>query len=644
MNIQILDIVLYSHHGQKRTVKLEPGKMNVITGASKTGKSALIDIVEYCLGSDECRVPDGIIRKSVSWFGLRLQLSSGEAFVARRCPATANSSEECFISVASKVEIPDYSALVQTTNTKGLKSMLTAWSGIKENVFQPPVGQTRLPLSANIKHALLYCFQPQDEIIRRQQLFHGTGDNFVAQALRDTLPYFLGAVDDDYVRRKEELRKIQDDLRLNKRRLLELTSLQGDGVTKAATLLAQARNAGLTSSDSKQWEQIIDALKVVGKAQLSHFDSKPSENQEFNKLIKERENLFELQRKVKDELMLAKSFEGDGAGFTKEANEQKARLNTLGIFEGISEKHSCPLCEQKIADTSSIGVAQMKESFNLINQKLDSVVKVAPKVEKAILELESKLKEIQNNIQKNRLELEAVQTANSKIAKELDVNLMRALVVGRISIYLESLPDLPDTTKLKKRIAELEEKIEKLEQELSSDIIVEKLQSISSVLSNKMSEPAKFLQLEHSRYPLRLDLKKLTIVADTTDGPIPMERMGSGENWVGYHLVAHMILHTWFVEKNRPTPRFLFLDQPSQVYFPPEKDVDGSIANVDETDRAAVVRMFKFIHDVVKNLAPEMQVIITEHADLDEDWYQDSVVERWRGGSRLVPDNWPKAN
>jgi uncharacterized protein YPO0396 len=56
MTMQILDIVLYSHDGRRREVKLNAGRMNIITGDSKTGKSALIDIVDYCFGAGECRV------------------------------------------------------------------------------------------------------------------------------------------------------------------------------------------------------------------------------------------------------------------------------------------------------------------------------------------------------------------------------------------------------------------------------------------------------------------------------------------------------------------------------------------------------------------------------------------------------------
>ncbi|GAO01722.1 hypothetical protein PSR1_00582 [Anaeromyxobacter sp. PSR-1] len=124
-----------------------------------------------------------------------------------------------------------------------------------------------------------------------------------------------------------------------------------------------------------------------------------------------------------------------------------------------------------------------------------------------------------------------------------------------------------------------------------------------------------------------------------------MSRMGSGENWVGYHLIAHLALHQWFLQRKRPVPGFLFLDQPSQVYFPPEKDLDeGKMGKVSEEERNSVVRMFKRIFRAVKESAPGFQVVLTEHADIAETWYQAAVVERWRGTLQLVPDDWPRAS
>ncbi len=101
-----------------------------------------------------------------------------------------------------------------------------------------------------------------------------------------------------------------------------------------------------------------------------------------------------------------------------------------------------------------------------------------------------------------------------------------------------------------------------------------------------------------------------------------------------------MALHDWFTRKRRPVPRFLFLDQPSEVYFPAEKDTEGKIDVLSDQDRRAVTRMFRFVFDVVSDLAPDFQVILTGHAEIVDDWFQNAVRERWRRGRKLVPTEW----
>lgn len=644
MTIQILDLVLYAHDGRRRVLQFRPGEVNVITGASKTGKSALIDIIDYCFGADECRVPEGIIRQTVSWFGVRLKLPSGQAFVARRCPGSrAQSSEDCFVDIAKEVRLPNLQELSQTTNTNGLLSLLSGWSGIGENINEPLLGNNRRPLSAGFRHSLLFCFQPQDEIIRREQLFHKTSDSYVAQALKDVLPYFLGAVDDEYVRKRGELRGLRTELRSCERQIVELSSLRGGGSSKAANLLAQARDAGLTDkTDPDSWEQTIEVLQKVAITPLASIEVDIPDGLEFARLAEERASLLEKQRNISEEINAVRGFEKQEEGFSKEAREQQARLKTIGIFEGTAQGQMCPLCSQDLEETSTRGpsVDQIKEELSNITTRLDSVTRVTPHVETAIGELEKKLSEIKTTLAKNRSQMEAVRSANDRIAQTEDDVAKRSLILGRLSLYLESLPELPDTKALEERARQLRDECAVLEDELSDERVQERLDSISSILGQHMSEWACNLELEHSKHPLRFDFKKLTIIADTNDGPMSMEKMGSGENWVGYHLIGHLALHEWFTKRKRPIPRFLFLDQPSQVYFPPEKDAGGKWQTVNDDDRHAIRRMLRLIFDVVETLAPEFQVILTEHADLDESWYQDAVRERWRGGKKLVPDEW----
>lgn len=106
--------------------------------------------------------------------------------------------------------------------------------------------------------------------------------------------------------------------------------------------------------------------------------------------------------------------------------------------------------------------------------------------------------------------------------------------------------------------------------------------------------------------------------------------------------MTYLALAKWFIRQARPVPNFIFFDQPTQVYFPADKAVNGKLEEISkDEDREAVHRMFKWIFEVVDELFPNLQVIITDHADIEEDWFQNAVRdEKWRGKFALIPPSW----
>ena len=58
MSPQISKLILYSRTGQIRELTFRPGGLNVLTGASKTGKSAIIDIVDRSTDAKLAMLPD----------------------------------------------------------------------------------------------------------------------------------------------------------------------------------------------------------------------------------------------------------------------------------------------------------------------------------------------------------------------------------------------------------------------------------------------------------------------------------------------------------------------------------------------------------------------------------------------------------
>src|SRR5690242_8058953 len=98
MSVNLRTIHLYSHDGRTRTVSFKSSGLNIVTGQSKTGKSAIIDIIDYCLGRSRCYVAEGIIRQRVSWFGLEIGSGDERLFIARKNPGPGiETSPDIFI-------------------------------------------------------------------------------------------------------------------------------------------------------------------------------------------------------------------------------------------------------------------------------------------------------------------------------------------------------------------------------------------------------------------------------------------------------------------------------------------------------------------------------------------------------------------
>ena len=109
MTFQIRNIVLYGKkEGQIRSIDFKTDAVNIIVGEKQTGKSALIPIVDYCLGSRECNVPIGVISETVEWYAIKILSSSGEIFIARKNPKlqNKNSSEDIYIEYGSSIKFP----------------------------------------------------------------------------------------------------------------------------------------------------------------------------------------------------------------------------------------------------------------------------------------------------------------------------------------------------------------------------------------------------------------------------------------------------------------------------------------------------------------------------------------------------------
>ena len=621
MKFQILNIIVYGKNGKVRSINLKPDSVNIVTGQSKTGKSALIHIVDYCLGRRECNIPAGVIRKKVEWYALKLQTSSGEVFIARRNPEQGkDSSEDIYIERGTSLSFPKATDLIKNYNLETLTSMLNQILGIGEYTHEPKAGQTRKTGSADINKALFYCFQEQSEIDDQKFLFHRQGEPFISQSIKDYLPYFLGAITDELIQNKEELRKLKRKLKQVQARISERNMLKGSSFERAFALLNEAKSVDLIAANEPLQDSWSNVRRLIEEALSLDIDSNPPEPNVdiLNDLLDRKQRIRESYRSAALELNSLKDLKYSSNMFGYEMKEQKSRLESINILDHTGDSETCPLCSSALPFAIPSAEA-IRASLKDINSQLEAVTNDTPHLDSMIKRAQDSLEGIKNQLVEVNSSIASLQTTNAHISALRDFSSKRAMIKGRLSLYLENIPS-----------NDMDSSDDKLEAERISE----------QILSAQITSLARRLEIEHSDYPMRLDLKKLTIVADhAQDGPIPMPKMGSGETWVGLHLVTHLVLHDWFFKNKRPVPQFLFLDQPSQAYFPPDTSAEQVREQTNETnpDRESIIRMFNLIIDETNNF----QVIICEHADIREDWYQALVRENWwNGNNKLVPVEW----
>src|SRR5690349_12733293 len=92
MRLHIHEVILWPVNTSHTPVSLpfDPAKISIITVWSETGKSSILAIIDYVLGSSTCAIPVGVIRDSVEWYGLRIETDMGPLRIARKRPEERN--------------------------------------------------------------------------------------------------------------------------------------------------------------------------------------------------------------------------------------------------------------------------------------------------------------------------------------------------------------------------------------------------------------------------------------------------------------------------------------------------------------------------------------------------------------------------
>ena len=646
MSFAVESLSIYSFNGECRTINFKVHGVNIITGGAKTGKSSIIDIIDYCLGRKECYVADGVIREIVSWFAVLLEKDGDQLFIARRNPPRNRSTDPNVFIRRGKIDvIPGYSDLQNVIPVEELGRLVTRFAGIAENEHRPVTG-TRRPLSANISHALFLCFQKQDEIASRDRLFHRQGEPYILDAIKDTLPYFLGAVDQEHFLHQRELDAAQGELRGLEAHRDSLRASAERALSHARQFILDGKRAGLVDEGFETSDPQI-ALQELQRVARTNTISDP-EIFDSSSLIANLQNELQMLRErlidVQNDIRATRYFFSEQSAYSREVTEQRGRLASLELFVGeTANDHTCPLCDTAL-DAPTPSADQLRSALADLDRQIKTVAADSPHLQARLDQLNQTRLGIQESIIQIQKALDRAYVDDARARFLRDQAIDRARVIGRISAFVEQTGPADEIEDIEHRLTVARKKVEALAERISNDDVADRMESTLNLISETMTQYAGELELEHTSGRIRLDAKKLTVIADTVTGPVQLNRMGSGENWVGYHVITSLALHHWFRQANRPVPGFLVFDQPTQAHYPPEADREGSIDALLDADRRAVQSLFRLMVNAAADIGEGFQLIVLDHAHLDDDWFEDAIVEEWRGDRALIPPEWTQSS
>jgi hypothetical protein len=260
--MQVKSIVLYNYTGQTRTLPFKLGGVNIITGQSRTGKSSIINILDYCLGRPTFTIFEGVNRDVVAWYGVLLQVGENQVFVAKPAPnGQAASQSRGYIEMASEVAVPPLGQLELNTNDDGITQMLSALIGIAPNQTIGPAGVNLGSFQATIQHAKYYLFQNQSLVAAAKQLFWRQDEEGIPRHIRETLLYFMGAILDERQAQLAEVQRLSRGLRQLQNESRTADALFAKQAASGQRLLLEARAAGLLEEATVPDAQLVAELR-----------------------------------------------------------------------------------------------------------------------------------------------------------------------------------------------------------------------------------------------------------------------------------------------------------------------------------------------------------------------------------------------
>ena len=566
MKSYIKAIIIFNENDEKRLVPLKQG-VNIITGESKTGKSALVEIIDYCLCSTRCTIPKGKITDFSYLYVLVMGIGDNTYIIARynwdNGGKMYSSKEEKDFNY--KVLSLDYFSEKPTLPYKGAQYEIECALGLFVTNMATDADQQGK--KASLRNMVSYLFQHQNLMASKFALFYRFSDYYKRKDIIDQFPVFAGMISQEYYSDLIQLNTLKAQLKQKYKRQ--------KANEKSTAYIKENLSPLLTDYFAlleKDFDDKISAQKMLKMASnLPEFDdtqlfgeSKIAER--YSVLNEELEELRNEEREILLKIRNIDNASKTGNEFTEMLMDLKQQTT---VAEIETTEYICPLCGhdcQEIAENDS----QLIEATEWLDNELRITEKYTADFSEDVRKLKDEHSKIDAKIIEVWKQIEMVEqkfiSSKALVSKREKVNYAKA----RLALYAE-MSDSGIFETVDEDIAELKEKIQQLEEKIQGFDVDTKKAKAQAFLSENMNRLSLSLDFEDEYRPINLNFGLLDETFDiyqyqNNREKIHLYEMGSGANWVSCHIALFLSFLRYFAKQdNSPMPLFMFFDQPSQA-------------------------------------------------------------------------------
>ncbi|PSV96979.1 DUF3732 domain-containing protein, partial [Photobacterium aquimaris] len=653
MNCHVKKIGVIDNYGDNHIVNFKEG-VNVITGKSSTGKSAIIEIFDYCFGSSDFTIPDGVITKNAKIYFVLLKFENSNLLLGRKGNDTKAFIKEFGNDYFKDNEVTEVLFNKQNFITlSNFKKELGSYFGITitdTHVSSFYSNNNSLP---TIRSVMSYLLQHQNLIANKHAIFYRFDEKEKREHTIEHFKIFLGLVDQEYFLTFQKLDKYKLELKKLEQEAPKVSSLINNIKLKIQMLLDEYEAISGCKLENISVDKLYynseESLKLIQNSYVKVNSGSDRNNYHIELLEKKRnDNIFILRKEEKKYRELRSSISA--------MNIYSDMLNKTDVPLEVKEHITkCPLCNLE-SDTIENEADKLFDAISWLNDELDKT----PYVQRSYLSKQNKIKDcidkIKNELSEIDKKIESIEKSNKELKKRNSINEQLIKIKLKIEAYLENIIEIKKPSELTSEINKFKKKVAITQQELDKYKLEGKIKDIEDYINRVMNYIAKDLDFEKSYQPINLkfSLKTFDIWHEKEDGKkVYLRSMGSGANWLYTHLSLFLSFQSLFCkeEKTCVIPPILFLDQPTQVYFPNvtsdynkefnPSDLIGNneekISKVDD-DIKSVENFFNqiifFCEKINNKYAIKPQIIIIDHADnlnLESPReFNSYVIERWR--------------